>query len=363
MADRVSAAVLREPGGPVRVEEIELPPPGPGQVRVRLAAAGVCHSDLSLANGTLKHELPVVLGHEGAGTVVAVGPGVSRSAVGDPVVVTWSPACRKCWFCAHGEPYLCENATEAQRREYARLADGTPVHPGLGAGAFATETVVDATACVVLPRDVPLTEAALLGCAVLTGVGAVRNAARVAPGESVVVIGLGGVGLCAVQGARLAGAGLIIAVDPAAEKAELARRLGATHVLTPGDTLARQVRSLTGGRGADHAFECVGRAETIRAAWSTTRRGGRATVVGLGRASDQVTFNALEVAFFARTLAGCMYGSADPVVDIPALLPDYRAGRLDLAALVTRTIGLAEVESAFAELAAGSGARTLITFS
>jgi S-(hydroxymethyl)glutathione dehydrogenase/alcohol dehydrogenase len=356
----IPAIVLREPGGPLRLEEIELVPPGPGQVRVRLAAAGVCHSDLSLARGTLKHEVPVVLGHEGAGTVVETGAGVTGVAVGDPVVVTWSPPCRRCWFCENGEPYLCANSTDAQRRPYARLADGTTAHPGLGVGAFAAETVVDATACVPLPADIPLAEAALLGCAVLTGVGAVRNAARVAPGESVVVIGLGGVGLCAVQGARLAGAGTIIAVDPAPDKAELALRLGATAALTPGPALGKEVRALTGGRGADHAIECVGRAETIRAAWSATRRGGRATVVGLGPASEQVTFNALEVAFFARTLAGCMYGSTDPAADIPALLADYRAGGLDLGALVTRTIPLSDVESAFEQMEAGTGARTLV---
>jgi S-(hydroxymethyl)glutathione dehydrogenase/alcohol dehydrogenase len=196
---------------------------------------------------------------------------------------------------------------------------------------------------------------------VLTGVGAVRNAARVAPGESVVIIGLGGVGLCAVQGARLAGAGTIIAVDPATDKAELALRLGATDALTPGPALGKEVRALTGGRGADHAIECVGRAETIRSAWSVTRRGGRATVVGLGAAGDQVTFNALEVAFFARTLAGCMYGSADPTTDVPVLLEHYRAGRLDLRSLVTRTIALADVESAFTQMEAGAGARTLVT--
>jgi S-(hydroxymethyl)glutathione dehydrogenase/alcohol dehydrogenase len=329
---------------------------------VRLAAAGVCHSDLSLARGTLKHEVPVVLGHEGAGTVVETGAGVSTPAPGDPVVVVWSPACRRCWFCERGEPYLCENATTAQRRPYARLPGGAAVHPGLGVGAFATETVVDATACVPLPPDVPLAEAALLGCAVLTGVGAVRNAARVAPGESVVVIGLGGVGLCAVQGARLAGAEPIIAVDPAPEKAELALRLGATDALTPGPALGREIRALTGGRGADHAFECVGRAETIRAAWSATRRGGRATVVGLGPTTERVSFNPLELAFLARTLAGCMYGNADPAVDIPELLTHRGAGRLELGPLVTHRIPLAEVESAFARMEAGAGARTLIVF-
>jgi S-(hydroxymethyl)glutathione dehydrogenase/alcohol dehydrogenase len=360
MASRVPAAVLREVGGALRVEEITLPEPGPGQVRVRLAATGVCHSDLSLARGTLAQPLPVVLGHEGAGRVAAVGDRVTGLAPGDPVVLNWAPACRDCWWCRAGEPWLCERATRAWQRPYARLADGTEVYPGLGTAAFAAETVVAADACVRLPEDIPLTEAALLGCAVQTGVGAVRNSARVRPGESVVVIGLGGVGLAAVQGARLAGADPIIAVDPVESKGELARRVGATHLLAPGNGLSRRVRELVDGRGADHAFECVGRSDTIRAAWSATRRGGRTTVVGLGAATDLVSFNALEIGHFARTLAGCFYGNTDPAVDVPRLLDDYRAGRLDLAALVTERIPLAEAGAALDRL--GTGARSVIEF-
>ncbi|HEX6872357.1 MAG TPA: Zn-dependent alcohol dehydrogenase [Micromonosporaceae bacterium] len=360
----VPAAVLTEVGGPLAVEEITLAPTGPDQVRVRLAATGVCHSDLSLANGTLRHQLPVVLGHEGAGRVIAVGDGVRDLRVGDPVVLNWAPACRTCWFCRHGEPYLCENAGQAQARRYASRADGSPLYPGLGVGAFATETVVDEHACVRLPDDIPLVEAALLGCAVLTGVGAVRNAARVRPGEAVLVIGLGGVGLAAVQGARIAGAGQIIAVDPAEGKRDLALRLGATDALAPGADLSRQVRHLCAGRGADHAIECVGRAETIRAAWSATRRGGHTTVVGLGQATDQVTFNALELGHFARTLSGCMYGSTDPAQDLPFLVECYRRGALDLRSMVGQEISLTEVGDAFTALDAGTGAgaRSVVVF-
>jgi S-(hydroxymethyl)glutathione dehydrogenase / alcohol dehydrogenase len=358
----VQAAVLRSVGGPLAVEQVELPDPGPGQVRVRLAATGVCRSDLSLARGTLAQPVPAVLGHEGAGTVAAVGEGVAGLAAGEPVVLNWTPPCRTCWFCLQGEPYLCERAGDAAQRPYGRLRDGTPVHPGLGVGAFATETVVGANACIRLPADVPLVEAALLGCAVLTGVGAVRHAARVRPGQSVVVIGLGGVGLAAVQGARIAGADPIVAVELASDKADLARRLGATHVLAPSADLGKRIRALTGGRGADHAIECVGRAETIRAAWSVTRRGGRATVVGLGSRTDTLSFNALELTHFARTLAGCMYGDSDPAADVPVLLDHYRNRRLDLRALVTDEITLDDVEDAFARLAAGRGARSVIRF-
>lgn len=358
----VQAAVLRGVGTPLVVERVELPELGPNQVRVRMAATGVCHSDLSLADGTLRAALPAVLGHEGAGTVVAVGCEVTDLAAGDPVVLNWSPPCRQCWFCLQGEPYLCERAMDAAGRPYARLTDGSDVFPGLSPAAFATETVVSRAGCIPIPSDVPLELAALLGCAVLTGVGAVLNAARVRPGQSVLVVGLGGIGLCAVQGARLAGASVIIGVDPVPEKGELARRFGATEVLTPSPTLAKRVRALTGGRGVDHAIECVGRGKTIRSAWSATRRGGHTTVVGLGSPSDLVEFTALEVAHFGRSLSGCMYGSTDPEVDLPVLLDHYRAGRLDLEGLVTDRIGLADIGSAFEDLRSGRGVRSLVVF-
>jgi len=358
----VKAAVLYEVDGEPTVTDIDVVDPGADQVRVRLAATGVCHSDLSLAQGRLRHQFPVVLGHEGAGRVIAVGERVDTLSVGDHVVLNWSPACRECWYCQHGEPYLCERAERGWHRPHARLADGTDVYPGLGVGGFATETVVDAAACIPVPADIPLTEAALLGCAVLTGIGAVRNAARVRPGESVVVFGLGGVGLSAVQGARLAGAGRIIAVDPSAEKAELALRTGATDAVEPGADVAKRIRALCDGRGADHAIECVGRADTIRAAWSSTRRGGHTTVVGMGSKTDELRFNALEVTHFARSLQGCMYGSADPAVDITYLLDRYRAGELDLRAMVTSEIDLTEVGAAFERLARGTGARTVVVF-
>lgn len=355
-----TAAVLRDVGGTPTIEEISLNPPGPGQVRVRLEATGVCHSDLSLATGTLKHAMPVVLGHEGAGRVVEVGEGVWDLDIGDPVVLNWAPPCRSCWYCENGEPYLCQRADQAWSRSHATLADGTPIYAGLGVGGFATETVVDETACIPLPDDIPLAEAALLGCAVLTGVGAVRNAAKVRKDQSVLVVGLGGVGLSAIQGARIAGAGRIIGVDPSPGKADLARRLGATDVLEPGPDLAKRVRALCDGRGADHAIECVGRADTIRSAWSSTRRGGHTTVVGIGGTDQQLTFTALEVYHFARTLSGCVYGSTDPAADIPFLLEQYRAGALDLGALVTSQISLDHVGEAFAQMRDGIGARTVV---
>lgn len=358
----VAAAVLTETGAPLQVREVDLPDPGPTQVRVRLAAAGVCHSDLSLADGTLRQPLPAVLGHEGAGTVEAVGAQVRDVAPGDRVLLNWAPPCRACWFCTHGEPHLCEHALDAASSPYAALDNGSAVYPGLGTAAFAEATLVPSRAVVPLPADVPLEQAALLGCAVLTGVGAVLNTAGVRRGESVLVVGLGGVGLSAVQGARLAGAETVVAVDANPGKQELARRLGATEFLVAGEDVPARVRALTGGRGADHALECVGRAATIRQAWTATRRGGRTTVVGIGRRDDTTTFNALELFHFARTLTGCVYGSADPARDVPLLLEEVRAGRLDLGALVSDRIGLGGVAQAFDRMRAGEGARSLVIF-
>lgn len=358
----VRAAVLSAVDAPLEVTSITLPEPGPGQVRVRMAAAGVCHSDLSLANGTLVQPVPAVLGHEGAGTVVSVGSGVTHVAPGDPVVLNWAPNCGACHFCSLGEPYLCQHAGDAAASPYAQLADGTALYAGLGTAAFAEETVVPARGVLPLPDGLPLVDAALLGCAVLTGFGAVHHAARVRPGESVLVIGLGGVGLSVVQAARIAGAGPIVAVDAAAGKEPLARAQGATDFLPSNPDLAKQVRKLTGGFGADHAFECVGRAETIRAAWSSTRRGGHTTVLGIGSRDDKVSFSALEIFHFARSLTGCVYGSSDPARDVPVLAEHVRAGRLRLGDLITDRVALSGIPEAFDRMRSGVGGRTLVVF-
>jgi S-(hydroxymethyl)glutathione dehydrogenase / alcohol dehydrogenase len=359
----VRAAVLPEVKAPLVVTEIDLPEPGPGQVRVRLAAAGVCHSDLSLSNGTLRQPAPAVLGHEGAGTVVSVGEGVGHVAAGDKVVLNWAPACGSCHFCGLGEPWLCADAGAAANRPYATLAsDGSDLYPGLGTAVFAEETVVAAGAVLPLPDGVPLTDAALLGCAVLTGYGAVHHSARIAAGESVAVYGIGGVGLAVLQSARIAGAGRIVAVDVTPDKEELARAAGATDFVVAGDDTAKQIRRLTGGHGADAAIECVGRADTIRTAWSSTRRGGRTTVVGIGGQDQQVTFSALELFYFGRTLSGCVYGNCDPAVDLPVLAGHVRAGRLDLSGMVTDRIGLEGIPGAFEAMTAGRGGRALVVF-
>ncbi|MFE0043286.1 Zn-dependent alcohol dehydrogenase [Streptomyces albireticuli] len=361
----VRAVVLTAVGEPPRTAEIDLPAPGPGQVRIALAAAGVCHSDLSLSNGTLRQPVPAVLGHEGAGTVTAVGEGVGHVAPGDRVILNWAPSCGACHFCGLGEPWLCADAAGATTTPYATLAaDGTPLHPALGTAVFAEETVVRANAVLPLPDGVPLAEAALLGCAVLTGYGAVHHSARVRPGETVAVYGVGGVGLATLQSARIAGAGAVVAVDVSPEKEELARAAGATDFLVadPDRDTAKAVRKLTGGHGADVAVECVGRAETIRAAWSSTRRGGRTTVVGIGGQDQRVVFSALELFHFGRTLAGCVYGNSDPARDLPVIAGHVRAGRFDLSALVTDRIGLDGVPAAFDAMLAGRGGRSLVVF-
>ncbi|MFE5188317.1 Zn-dependent alcohol dehydrogenase [Streptomyces sp. NPDC056628] len=358
----VRAAVLPAVGAPLEVTEIVLPDPGPGQVRVRLAAAGVCHSDLSLSDGTMRVPVPAVLGHEGAGTVVAVGEGVAGVAPGDRVVLNWAPSCGSCHACGLGEVWLCANALNGAANVHARTADGTELHPGLNVAAFAEETVVPVNCVLPLPDGVPLTDAALLGCAVLTGYGAVHHSARVRAGESVAVFGVGGVGLAALQSARIAGAGRIVAVDVSPAKEELARAAGATDYVVASEHTAREIRGLTGRQGVDVAVECVGRATTIRAAWDSTRRGGRTTVVGIGGKDQQVTFNALEIFHWGRTLAGCVYGNSDPARDVPVLAGHAREGRLDLGALVTERIALDGIPAAFENMLAGKGGRALVVF-
>ncbi|MER5574356.1 Zn-dependent alcohol dehydrogenase [Streptomyces massasporeus] len=358
----VRAAVLPAIGSPLEITGIDLPDPGPGQVRVRLAAAGVCHSDLSLSDGTMRVPVPAVLGHEGAGTVVAVGEGVGHVSPGDGVVLNWAPSCGACHACSLGEVWLCANALSGAADVYARTTEGTDLHPGLNVAAFAEETVVSASCVLPVPDGVPLTDAALLGCAVLTGYGAVHHSARVRAGETVAVFGVGGVGLAALQAARIAGASKIVAVDVSAEKEELARAAGATDYVVASDTTAREIRGLTGKQGVDVAVECAGRAVSIRAAWDSTRRGGRTTVVGIGGKDQQVTFNALEIFHWGRTLSGCVYGNSDPAQDLPVLAEHIRAGRLDLSALVTERISLDGIPAAFENMLAGKGGRALVVF-
>ena len=354
--------MLREAGAPLTIEDVELAPTGPEQVRVRLRATGVCHSDLSICRGGLRHPLPAVPGHEGAGVVSEVGTNVTSVAPGDHVTLNWTPSCGACFFCERAEPYLCERAAADSLAAPFASAGGEALAPVLGAGAFAEETLVLERAVVRIPHDVPFEVAALVGCAVTTGFGAVVNTAGVRPGDSVVVIGCGGVGLSIVQGARYAGAATIVAVDLNEEKRALAKDLGATDTVDGADDVEQAVRGLTRGRGADHAFEAIGRSHTIKTAYRLTRRGGNTVVVGAGRHDDKVEFSALELFFQARSIVGCVYGSADVARDFPRILGLYSAGELDLDRLITARIPLDGVNDALDAMEAGEGARTVVVF-
>ena len=354
--------MLRDTGAPLSIEDVDLAPTGPDQVRVRLRATGVCHSDLSIVRGALRHPMPAVPGHEGAGVVVEVGSDVTTVQPGDHVTLNWTPACGACFFCTRNEPWLCDRAAaDALAAPYA-TSKGEALAPVLGAGAFAEETLVLERAVVKIPTDVPFEVAALVGCAVTTGFGAVVNTAKVRPGDSVVVIGCGGVGLSIVQGARYAGAETIVAVDLSEEKRALAKDLGATDTVDGTEDVEAAVRALTQGRGADHAFEAIGRGATIRTAYRLTRRGGNVVVVGAGRYDDKVEFSALELFFQARSLVGCVYGSADVTRDFPRILGLYASGELDLDRLITSRIPLDDVNAALDAMEAGVGARNVVVF-
>jgi S-(hydroxymethyl)glutathione dehydrogenase/alcohol dehydrogenase len=358
----VRAAVLRGYNQDLVVEDIDLHEPGPKQVLVRIAASGVCHSDLSIQNGTMPLPVPSALGHEGAGVVEAVGPDVTRVSVGDHVILSWISPCRACFYCMRGQPELCEHGMDFMFDPWG-TSGGEAVHAGMGTATFSEQTLVNEKACIKIDESVPLDVAALIGCGVMTGVGAVINTARVEPGSSVAIVGCGGVGLSALQGAVLSGASRVIAVDMVADKLKLAESMGATDTVdaSSGDAVA-QVQALTGGRGVDYGFEVVGRSATIRQTYDMTRKGGTATIVGAGSATDTVSFNAMELFLTSKRILGCVYGSADPERDFQRLIDLWRAGRLDVEALISRRIGLDDVNDAFRAMQAGEVARSVIVF-
>jgi S-(hydroxymethyl)glutathione dehydrogenase / alcohol dehydrogenase len=361
------AVVLREPGRPVGVETVTLAPPRRGEVLVRVAAAGVCHSDVHLADGLLGGgRFPMVLGHEGAGVVEAVGEGVDSVTIGDHVAFCFVPSCGVCGACRTGRRTLCETAGRfgvagmlMDGTSRLRGADGAVLQHGLMVACFAQLAVVPAAGAVPLPPSIPLWQAALLGCGVVTGVGAV-NRAGLRVGASVCVIGCGGVGLQVIAGARLAGAGTIIAVDVDPGKLELALRRGATHAMVAGDGahVVEEVLGLTGG-GVEHAFEVVGRPETIRQAWDVLRPGGTATVVGVAPVGVEVALPAIEF-LSEKTITGSYYGSSDVHASLGRLVQLVVDGRLDLGEVVSDMISLDGVEGALGRLRRGEGARSVI---
>jgi S-(hydroxymethyl)glutathione dehydrogenase/alcohol dehydrogenase len=365
---RIRAAVLREPGRPVVVEEVELDAPKRDEVLVRIAAAGVCHSDVRLADGDLGSDRwPVVLGHEGAGVVEATGEAVDHVSPGDHVALCFAPACRQCRYCLAGKPNLCLVVAEAGAKgtlldgtSRLRLPDGTVLQHGLRTACFADHAVVASGGVVPIPHELPLWQAALLGCGVVTGMGAVHNAARVQRGDSAAVIGCGGVGLQVIAALRLAGAEPIVAIDRVPEKLELARAQGAMHVIasTDGIDATAQVRELTGD-GVDFAFEVVGRSETIRLAWDLIHPGGTAIVVGLAPKGVEASVPAIEF-LSEKSLRGSYYGSGDPAAELPRLAELALSGELDLGGVVTSVEPLDGVEAALDRLRRGDGARTVL---
>jgi S-(hydroxymethyl)glutathione dehydrogenase / alcohol dehydrogenase len=361
------ACVLREPGRPVTTETVTLAPPRAEEVLVRVAAAGVCHSDVHLADGHLgPGRCPMVLGHEGAGVVEAVGSAVAGLAAGDHVVLSLVPACGRCPACRAGRRTLCEPVGASSLAGTlldgtSRLRDtaGETLQHGLTVACFAQYAVVAAAAAIPIAADVPLWQAALLGCGVVTGFGAVAHAARVRVGERVCVVGCGGVGLQVIAAAHLAGAAQIVAVDRRPEKLEHAMARGATHGVDARDgDPAGEVLGLTAG-GVDHSFEVVGASATIRTAWDVLRPGGTAVVVGLAPAGVEVSLPAIE--FLAeKSIIGSYYGSADPAQTLPGLVELVRSGRLKLGDMVSDLIELDEIPEAFDRLRRGEGDRSVV---
>ena len=358
------AAVFYEVGQPLAVEAVELEPPRSGEVSVRIAATGVCHSDLHYIKGELTTPMPVVLGHEAAAVVEAVGDGVDSVRPGDHVVLLFAPACGRCRYCDSGRPHLCE----MRYRVRGKMPDGTTrlrkggqeLNHFTCVSSWAERAVVPESGVLPIGEDVPLTVAALLGCAVTTGVGAVVNTARVQAGSSVAVFGVGGVGVNVVQGARIAGAATIVAVDLLDHRLEAARRFGATHTVNAGqEDPVRAIQGLTGG-GADYAFEVIGRASTVRQAVDCIARGGVAVAVGLPPAREEYAVPGPAFVFNEKTLRACFYGSARLRADIPRLIDLYHGKRLLLDELITATYPLDRVNDAVAALDRGDGLRGLL---
>lgn len=347
------------------VVNVELDPPKVGEVLVRMKATGICHSDLSMINGTIRSKLPSVLGHEGAGIVEQVGEGVGNVKPGDHVVLSFVPNCGHCYHCDRSEPFLC-----LKNKPHGGLLDGTSRVKLNGQeiavmsflGNMAEYCVVPSVCVVAVDKSHDFKAAALVGCGVTTGVGAVIRTAEVKPGSTVAVFGCGGVGLNVIQGARIAGAAKIIAVDLSVEKMEMARAFGATDVINPSQEAFRQVLELTDGIGVDYAFEVVGNGKLVEQCFKATRMNGMTVLVGVGRAEDRFSFNAMIVPFTGKTIKGCMYGSCNFKVDFPMYLDLYRQKKLDLDRLITRTYTIDEAPQAFADLEKGVNARGVIVY-
>ena len=366
---KAKAAILFAAGQKLDIREVEVEPPRSGEVLIRMAAAGVCHSDLHVMTGHLAAQLPAILGHEGSAIVAEVGPGVTSVKAGDHVIPLWRLSCGVCEYCSDGRPALCAEGT--QIRMTGRLLDGSTrfkldgveIKHFAGVSSFSEYSVVPANAVLKIPEDFPLDRAALLGCGVITGVGSVFNAARVKPGSSVAIFGSGGVGINVIQGAAIAGAEKIIAVDRLANKLEFAKQFGATHTLNAQETNpVEAIRALTGGRGVDYAFEVIGLPATIRQAYDSLSKRGMAVVVGVTPMTMEVSVPIMPLVFEERVLTGSVYGSSRPRTDIPMLINLYRAGKLKLDELLTGRYPFSRINEAYEALERGEGLRSIVTF-
>ena len=361
------AAVLESPGSPMKIAEIEIENPGPGQIRVAVKYCGCCHSDLSIAEGVFPAPTPIVLGHEASGIVDAVGPGIDHLVPGDHVVLTPCPPCGSCYWCVRGEASNCVDTSAIMTNQFpdgrtGLSRGGEVVYRGLGMAGFAEYVLVQKNGAVKIDSEVPLEVACVVGCAVQTGVGAVLNTARVTEGASVLVLGLGGIGLSVVQGARLAGATRIIVSDPGAARREAAGALGATDLIDPTqEDMIVKAQTQTGGIGVDYAFECAGHSELITQAVTATRNGGSIVCVGAPPIDHNITLGPASLfVLSAKRLMGTLLGSCNSLREIPRMIGLYQSGRLDLEALITARRPLDEINEAMADLSAGRGIRTIL---
>ena len=360
----MKAAVLTEPGKPLVIETLSIAKPGPHEVLIRTAACGLCHSDLHFIEGTYPHAMPCVPGHEAAGIVEAIGSEVRTVKVGDAVVTCLSAFCGHCEFCVTGRMALCLGGdTRRKSSDPSRLtrADGSAVAQMLNLSAFAEMMLIHEHACVAINPDMPLDKAAVIGCAVTTGAGAIFNACKMTPGETVAVIGCGGVGLATINAAKIAGAGRIIAADPVPEKRALAMKLGATDVIDAlADDAGKQIIEMTKG-GVDHAIEAVGRPASASLAVSVLRRGGTATILGMMPLNERVSLGAMDL-LGGKKLQGALMGGNRFPVDIPRLVDFYLRGLLDLDSIVAETIPLEAINDGFEKMKRGDAARSVVVF-
>ena len=359
----MKAAVCYEFGKPLLVEEISIDPPQVNEVRIKLSACAICHSDILYMDGAWGGTLPAVYGHEAAGIVVEVGPSVTLANVGDPVVVTLIRSCGRCFYCDKGEPHLCETTFRLDHEGPLHSKDGQPILQALRTGAFAEEIVVHESQVVPVPEDIPLDSASLLACGVITGYGAVVNTARVPVGSSVAIIGAGGVGLNSIQGAALSGATPLIAIDLLDDKLEMAKRLGATHGINVAQgNVVEQVLALTSGRGVDYVFVTAGSKRAMQQGLALLRRSGILVLVGMPASGVKLAIEAADFANDSMHIMGSKMGSTRLRVDVPKLVALYQQRRLKLDELVTNRYPLEEINEAVAAVKRGESIRNVIVF-